>query len=159
MMACRGRVFLPTGAKRHRRPRSDLLLSSLLRRPRFLALAKKARVTDKLEIIPEYPKTDSVDSQGPTPGTAANSWLTLASPLDPFKKTENGKERAYTSFDCINIERQLGYTYAPGSLEQPAELMAALPAAVANLRTVIVTGINRARVRGSFLITLERRRY
>jgi hypothetical protein len=93
------------------------------------------------------------------PRPPTNSWLTLASPLDPFKKTENGKERAYTSFDCINIERQLGYTYGPGSLEQPAELMAALPAAVANLRTVIVTGINRARVRGSFLITLERRRY
>jgi tyrosinase len=125
----------------------------------FWLWQKKYGVTDKLEIIPEYPKTDSVDSQGPTPGTAANSWLTLASPLDPFKKTENGKERAYTSFDCINIERQLGYTYGPGSLEQPAELMAALPAAVANLRTVIVTGINRARVRGSILITLERRRY
>ncbi len=119
----------------------------------FWLWQKKHGFTDRLEIIPEYPGTNSVDNQGPTPGTAANSWLTLASPLDPFRKAENGKERAYTSLDCVNIETQLGYTYGPGSLDQPAELLAALPAAVAHPRTVSVTGINRARIRGSFLIS------
>jgi len=119
----------------------------------FWLWQKKQRFTDKLDVIPQYPGTNSVDSQGPTPGTAANSWLTLTSPLDPFTKTEGGKERAYTSLDCINIETQLGYTYGQGSLEQPAELVAALPAALGGGKTISITGINRARIRGSFLIS------
>jgi tyrosinase len=41
--------------------------------------------TDKLEIIKGYPGTNSVDAQGPTPGVAANSWLDMDSPLDPFE--------------------------------------------------------------------------
>ena len=69
-----------------------------------------------------------MDSQGPTPEPFPNSWLTLASPLDPFRMTEAGKERPYTSLDCINIETQLGYIYGPGSLEnEPHALAAAAP--------------------------------
>jgi tyrosinase len=116
----------------------------------FWLWQKKNGFTDKLEIIPQYPGTNSVDNQGPTPGTAANSWLTLESPLDPFTKSESGKQRAYTSLDCINIETQLGYTYGPGSLEQSPQLAAA---AAAPGRTISVRGINRARIRGSFLIS------
>ena len=41
--------------------------------------------TKSLDFIPEYPGTNSVDSQGPTPGTLAGSWLTIDTPLDPFK--------------------------------------------------------------------------
>lgn len=37
-----------------------------------------------LTIRQKYPGTNSVDSQGPTPGTPGGSWLTLDSPLDPF---------------------------------------------------------------------------
>jgi len=120
----------------------------------FWLWQKKNGFTDKLNIIPQYPGTNSVDSQGPTPGTAANSWLTLDSPLDPFKLTDGGKERPYTSQDCINIETQLGYTYGPGSLEPP-HMPAAAPAAVATSgsRTISVRGLNRARIRGSFLIS------
>lgn len=118
----------------------------------FWLWQKKNGFTDKLDIIPEYPGTNSVDNQGPTPGTAANSWLTLDSPLDPFKLTKDGKERSYTSQDCINIETQLGYSYGPGSLEQPA--MAAVAAdAASGAKTVSVRGLNRARIRGSFLIS------
>jgi tyrosinase len=108
--------------------------------------------TDMLEIIPQYPGTNSVDSQGPTPGTPPNSWLTLDSPLDPFTKTDNGAPRPFTSRDCINIETQLGYTYGPGSLdtalgvEPAAELEEEAP-------VVHVSGINRAAIRGSFLIS------
>ena len=40
----------------------------------------------KLHIIEGYPGTNSVDNQGPTPGIAGGTWLTLKSPLDPFKK-------------------------------------------------------------------------
>jgi tyrosinase len=53
--------------------------------------------TKKPEVIPEYPGTNSVDSHGPTPGVVPNSWLTMKSPLDPFKKADG---TAYTSEDC-----------------------------------------------------------
>jgi hypothetical protein len=33
--------------------------------------------TDYLEVIAEYPGTNSVDWQGPTPRKAPNSWLTF----------------------------------------------------------------------------------
>jgi tyrosinase len=116
----------------------------------FWLWQKRHGLTDRLEIIAGYPGTNSVDNQGPTPGTPPNSWLTLASPLDPFRIGENGMERAYTSLDCLNIETQLGYTYGPGSLESPA---AALLAQEPGGRTVRVRGINRARIRGSFMIS------
>lgn len=47
---------------------------------------KKHDAKDELEIIHGYPGTNSVDSQGPTPGVAGGTWLTLESPLDPFKQ-------------------------------------------------------------------------
>ena len=118
----------------------------------FWLWQKKHGFTDQLEIISEYPGTNSVDSQGPTPGTVPNSWLTLESKLDPFKKTENGKERPYTSLDCINVETSLGYTYGPGSLEtQP---MLATASVNGSSKVVRVTGINRAPIRGSFLVSV-----
>jgi tyrosinase len=115
----------------------------------FWLWQKKHKATDRLEIIERYPGTNSVDSQGPTPGTVPNAWLTLDSPLDPFRKKVGRKERPCTSLDCINIEKQLGYTYGPGSLE-PAKATA--KAASGPTRMVTVRGINRARIRGSFLI-------
>ena len=75
---------------------------------------KRHRATDHIEIISQYPGTNTVDNQGPTPGMPPNSWLTLHSPLDPFRKRDGS---AYTSRDWVNIETQLGYTYGPGSLE------------------------------------------
>ena len=118
----------------------------------FWLWQKKHGFTDHLEVIPDYPGTNSVDNQGPTPGTVPNSWLTLESPLDPFKKKEDGKERPYTSLDCINIETQLGFTYGPGSLEGPSG--AVLAAAAVNPTVVQVSGINRAPIRGSFLVSV-----
>ena len=119
----------------------------------FWLWQKKNNFTDRLEIIPEYPGTNSVDSQGPTPGTVPNSWLTLASPLDPFRMTEAGKERPYTSLDCINIETQLGYIYGPGSLENEPHALAAAAREHSGARMISVRGINRGRIRGSFLIS------
>jgi tyrosinase len=116
----------------------------------FWLWQKRHGFTDRLDVIAGYPGTNSVDNQGPTPGTPPNSWLTLESPLDPFRCTENGAERAYTSLDCINIERQLGYTYGPGSLEVHAQLAAL---AQEGGRAVHVRGIDRARIRGSFMIS------
>lgn len=119
----------------------------------FWLWQKKHGQTDKLDVIAEYPGTNSVDSQGPTPGVVPNSWLDLSSPLDPFKKTEHdGTTRPYTSRDCLDIETQLGYTYGPGSLDQPVERAA--PARGHSTKMVRVSGINRAPIRGSFLVSV-----
>ena len=119
----------------------------------FWLWQKKHGCTDHLEIIAGYPGTNSVDSQGPTPGVVPNSWLTLDSPLDPFKKSENGQDRPYTSRDCLNIETQLGFTYGPGSLEA-GPMLAVAPSEAAPSNVVAVTGINRAPIRGSFLVSV-----
>jgi tyrosinase len=118
----------------------------------FWLWQKKHSCTDHLEVMAGYPGTNSVDNQGPTPGTPPNSWLTLESPLDPFKKMVGGKEVAYTSLDCLNIEKQLGYTYGPGSLEEPMAPLAELPEGHST-KMIRVTGINRAAIRGSFTVS------
>jgi tyrosinase len=117
----------------------------------FWLWQKRRGFTDHLEVIAGYPGTNSVDSQGPTPGTPPNAWLSLDSPLDPFRIGSGRTKRPYTSLDCINIERQLGYTYGPGSLEGNAAAAAVLQETGGG--TVRVSGINRARIRGSFMIS------
>lgn len=113
----------------------------------FWLWQRKHGKTDSLDVIAEYPGTNTVDSQGPTPGMTPNSWLTLESPLAPFRKEDGA---AYSSLDCINIEKQLGYTYGPGSLEEHVAKPAL--AAAPSTKAVRVRGINRAAIRGSFLI-------
>jgi tyrosinase len=54
---------------------------------------------------------------------------------------------AFTSRDCINIEKQLGYTYAPGSLDVRPKMRSA-PSA----KKLTVRGIDRALFQGSFVI-------
>ncbi|WP_263384914.1 tyrosinase family protein [Granulicella arctica] len=101
--------------------------------------------------IPEYPGTNTVDSQGPTPGVAPNTWLTMESPLAPFTKSAG---KFYTSLDSIDIEGQLGYTYSPASLDtvsQPVAAAAALAKTVP-AKALHVSGLNRSRIRGSFVI-------
>ncbi|HEV2812987.1 MAG TPA: tyrosinase family protein [Solirubrobacteraceae bacterium] len=106
--------------------------------------------TDDLPIMPHYPGTNSVDNQGPTPGVPPNSWLSMDSPLEPFVKSDDGQKRFYVGRDAFNIETQLGYRYGDGSLVEQA---AAPPAAAAaDGPKVHVTGVDRGRIRGSFLI-------
>jgi tyrosinase len=105
--------------------------------------------TDSLEIIAGYPGTNSSDNQGSTPGIPPNTWLDLDTPLNPFTTTHDGATRAFTSRDCINIERQLGYTYSPGSLEQPSLLE---PVGGLSRRVLHVSGVNRAPIKGSFVV-------
>ena len=66
---------------------------------------------------------------------------------------DGDKERTFTSLDCINVEKQLGYTYGPGSLEAPAAVAALAAAPGHSTKVVRVAGINRAAIRGSFLIS------
>lgn len=109
--------------------------------------------TDDLPVIDGYPGTNSADSQGATPGVPPNAWLSMDTPLQPFTRTENGEQRSYVGRDAFDIERQLGYTYGPGSLD---ELAVAAPAEAApagqHTPRVHVTGVNRGRISGSFLI-------
>jgi tyrosinase len=117
----------------------------------FWLWQKRHDAVDQLDIIEHYPGTNSIDSQGPTPGIGPNSWLTLDSPLDPFRKLDGSP---YTSRDCVNIERQLDYTYGPGSLDDPVPPNPApAPEAEPAARHVWVSGINRGAIRGSFLIS------
>ncbi len=104
--------------------------------------------TDELGIISEYPGTNSVDSQGPTPGTVPNSWLTMETPLNPFVKADG---QPYDSYDCINIEKQLGFTYGPGSLDDYGAVLKAEK--IEPGKMVRVSSINRAPIRGSFLVS------
>lgn len=115
----------------------------------FWLWQKRHDSADRLEIISQYPGTNSVDNQGPTPGVIPNSWLTLDSPLDPFRKNDG---TPYTARDCVNIETQLGYTYGRGSLEEGVALEAGHVAA-GTVRRVHVTGVSRGAIRGSFLIS------
>jgi tyrosinase len=119
----------------------------------FWLWQKRHGATDELEIIDQYPGTNSADSQGATPGVPPNSWLSMDTPLDPFTRDENGSVRKYIGSDGFNIETQLGYTYGPGSLDELADAgPAELASAPADEPTVHVTGIDRGNIRGSFVI-------
>jgi tyrosinase len=115
----------------------------------FWLWQKKWGKADTLEIIAGYPGTNSSDNQGSTPGIPPNTWLDLQTPLNPFTRTVDGRQRPYTSMDCVNIETQLGYTYSAGSLQA-----AAPPALAADraAKVVHVSGINRAPIKGSFVV-------
>jgi len=119
----------------------------------FWLWQKRHGATRALELIDAYPGTNSVDAQGPTPGVGANTWLTLESPLTPFKLDDQGVERDYTSNDCVHIEEQLGYTYGPGSLEDVPPVAALAARAREDVPVLHVSAVNRARIRGSFLIS------
>lgn len=127
----------------------------------FWLWQKKNDATKKLEIIPEYPGTNSSDSQGATPGITPNSWLTVETPLNPFKIQEGDKERAFTSLDCTNIEEQLGYTYGAGSFDESVSMN--LKAVQQPSRVAYVSKINRAPMKGSFIVAayanIEGKRY
>ncbi len=121
----------------------------------FWLWQQRNQAQDKLDIIEFYPGTNTSDNQGPTPGLAPNTWLSLDTPLNPFKKTEGDHERPYTSRDCFNIETQLGYTYSPGSLAAEPEMMLA-KAPETSGRTLHVSRINKAPLRGSFIVAAYR---
>jgi len=123
----------------------------------FWVWQKKTGNVDTLEIIPQYPGTNSVDSQGPTPGVPGNTWLTMASPLMPFV---GANDQVAVSTDVVNIEKQLHYTYSIGSLDQ-ADWSSVSNASAPNMlggadgysdQVLTVTGANKAAVSGSFLI-------
>ncbi len=111
--------------------------------------------TDALEINAGDPgaNTSTNTSQGPPAGREFGQELTVDSPLNPFTIPGEGGDVPMTSSGVANIEA-LGYRYGPGSLDEyaqpPAQLREAAPP---DLRTLHVSGIDRGKVRGSFLIS------
>ena len=109
--------------------------------------------TDALTIEASDPGANS-NANPPPAGMEPNTPLTLDTPLEPFGKPDGSG--LFTTADCLNIVTQLGYTYGPGSLDsyaQPATKALFATAGVTEPgKTVHVSGINRARVRGSFVI-------
>jgi tyrosinase len=122
----------------------------------FWIWQKKNGHHDALEILDQYPGTNSVDSQGPTPGIAGNVWLGMDTPLMPFVK-ENGQ--VYTSKDVVNIEKQLNYSYSIGSLDredwssQRSDIVSAATVAERAAGKVMhVSAVNKGAISGSFVI-------
>jgi tyrosinase len=118
----------------------------------FWLWQKQNGYTHHLEVIDGYKGTSSSDSQGPTPGIAPGTPLDLDTPLNPFKKRDG---TVYTSRDCVNIEEQLGFTYAPGSLDDEGELRSAPLLNVdagSGTKKLAVRGIDRALFQGSFVL-------
>lgn len=95
-----------------------------------------------MDVMLGYQGTNSVDAQGPTPGVAGGSWLTLDSPLEPFRNFQDAS-KALTSHDVVNIEK-IGYTY-----EVPSHLLD--PGPVSPCPILATSGVNRGAVAGSFV--------
>ncbi len=118
----------------------------------FWLWQKKFKKTEQIELIAEYPGTNSSDGgTQPAVGQSPNSYLTLDSPLYPFKKS-NIVGDYYTSNDCVNIHN-LGYDYGKGSLDELAKplLKAAAPVKSGG-QLIKITKLNRAARKGSFII-------
>ena len=122
----------------------------------FWIWQQRHAATHAFDIDPSDPGANS-NANPPPAGIDPNTPLTLDTPLEPFRKGDGSAK--FTTRDCINIESQLGYTYGPGSLDQYAQgttkglIMATAGTAAVRGRTLRASGINRAGIRGSFLIS------
>ena len=119
----------------------------------FWIWQRRHGATDRLDIDPNDPGAKYDPANNPPPaGADPNATMSLTTPLEPFFK-EYGVP--FTTADVINIESQLGYSYGPSSLDAYAQPDAARPIAMAaepQQKTVHVAGIDRSKIRGSFLI-------
>jgi tyrosinase len=118
----------------------------------FWIWQRRHGATDSLDIDAEDPGA-KYDSNNPPPaGADPNATMSLTTPLEPFFK-EYGVP--FTTADVINIQSQLGYGYGPGSLDGYVRTDAPQPMALATepeQKTVHIAGIDRSKIRGSFLI-------
>ncbi|HEX8646234.1 MAG TPA: tyrosinase family protein [Thermoleophilaceae bacterium] len=110
--------------------------------------------TESLEIDPDDPGTHySLPGNPPPAGSQPGDHLDVNSPLNPFKARSGSP---MTSADVANIA-QLGYSYGPGSLDRYAttqlRAMAEGDAAAEATRSVHVEGLDRSKLRGSFVIS------
>ncbi|KAF5857066.1 hypothetical protein ETB97_006310 [Aspergillus alliaceus] len=122
----------------------------------IFALWQDLHQAEGVKIIENYPGTSPIDSQGPTPFTAADSHLNMKTPLIPFKRN---KTDYLTSEDVVDI-KACGYNYqppkippaAPGPVGSPSTVQVAKDTNQSALPIVRVSGISRAQRPGSFVI-------
>ncbi len=115
----------------------------------FWLWQKRTGHTDALDVIADYPGTSSSDNQGPTPGIAPGTALDLTTALSPF--VNPATKVPYTSNDVVDIEKQLGFTYGPGSLDEARPHPAARLAR--STKKLTARGIDRALFQGSFVLS------
>jgi tyrosinase len=104
---------------------------------------------EPLTIRPKYPGTNSVDSQGPTPGITGGSWLTLDSPLDPFI---NEKGEPLTSNTVADIVK-LGYNYDDSLVKALVGLPEPTVGVTQEDAHIRISGLSRGDAKGSFFLS------
>lgn len=115
----------------------------------FWIWQQRQGATKSFTIDMQDPGASYANNQPPA-GANPGDMLTMTTQLIPFMRPDGSY---YTSEDCIDIEAQLGYTYGPGSLDkfagppQPLALAATQPT-----RQVRISGIDRSKIAGSFVI-------
>lgn len=119
----------------------------------FWAWQRRHGATQTLVIDSDDPGAAYQTAGAPPAGRQPSERLDVNSGLNPFKASDGSP---VTSADVADIAK-LGYSYGPGSLDQyvqkePAALMAGDLAAGAT-RSVHVEGLDRSKLRGSFVIS------
>jgi tyrosinase len=116
----------------------------------FWIWQRRQGTTQGFTIDMQDPGASYANNQPPAGGNQGDM-LTMATPLVPFER-EDGSY--FVSSDCVDIEGQLGYCYGPGSLDALATPAKAelLLAAGEPTKQVKVSGIDRSKIAGSFVI-------
>ncbi|EHA25873.1 hypothetical protein ASPNIDRAFT_140446 [Aspergillus niger ATCC 1015] len=113
------------------------------------------QATDHFDILPFYPGTSPIDSQGPTPGMSADSQLNMDTPLTPFPYTSRvtfpyNPNSIFPYSGVVNI-RRLGYEY---DCDQSYFDQVPPPPPNDDELAVRVTGISRNQRLGSFVVSI-----
>lgn len=121
----------------------------------FWTWQKRNGATGAISIDPNDPGAKYDPQNNPPPaGAEPTDVMSMQTALNPFMAADG--VTPMTSADCVDIEKQLGYTFGPGSLDpfaskaEPTELKAL---AGSPGRTVHIAGIDRSKIRGSFIVT------
>jgi tyrosinase len=117
----------------------------------FWTWQRRNGATQWFDIDPNDPGAIATPPGAQTPaGRGQNEQLSMDSPLNPFRTGEGPAARAMTSRDVVDIA-SLGYEFGPGSLDEYANPDKAIPPFPVG-PVVHVSGINRGRIAGSFVI-------
>jgi tyrosinase len=117
----------------------------------FWTWQRRHGATQWFDIDPNDPGAIATPPGAQTPaGRGQNEQLSMDSPLNPFRTGEGPAARAMTSRDVVDIGN-LGYRFGPGSLDEYANPDTPIPP-FPDGPVVHVSGINRGRIAGSFVI-------